>query len=205
MSQGEKVGLSSARTAAESLVSILGPSCDRIEIAGSIRRGAPLVSDIEIVAMPRVGTVEGGDLWGTPVEIDYLAETLYSLRASGALPLRDVESHRKDGSVEIGSRDGDSYKALVWQGFPVDLFLVHDPDSWGLQLCIRTGPAEWSHRLVTDCQKYLRRVKDGYLYRSGKRWPCREERDFFEGIGQAWVEPGDRTADRVSIQAGVQA
>ena len=200
MSQGEKVGLSTARAAAERLVSTLSPSCNRIEIAGSIRRGAPLVSDIEIVAMPSMD-VTSGDLWGTPVEIDMLAEALDSLRASGALQLRDVEIHRKDGSVEIGHRDGTSYKALVFAGFPVDLFIVRDPAQWGVIFTIRTGPAEWSHRLVTDCQKLLRRVEGGYLYRSGQRWPCPEERDFFEGIGQPWVEPAERSAGRVRIQS----
>lgn len=200
MSQGRKVELSIARAAAEELVAALAPACDRVEIAGSIRRGAPLVSDIEIVAIPRMD-VTSGDLWGTPVEIDMLADLLDQLRASGALPLRAVEIHRKDGTVEIGHRDGASYKALEVQGFPVDLFIVHDPAQWGVIYTIRTGPAEWSHRLVTDCQKYLRRVDGGYLYRSGKRVPCPEERDFFEGIGQPWVEPAERNAGRVRIRA----
>jgi len=200
MSQGEKVGIGTARANAERLVSTLSPFCERIEIAGSIRRGAPLVSDIEIVAMPRLD-MESGDIWGTPVEIDMLAETLASLRTSGALPLRDVEIHRKDGTVEIGHRDGDSYKALMFEDMPVDLFIVHDPDQWGVIFTIRTGPAEWSHRLVTDCQKYLRRVEGGYLYRSGQVWPCPTERDFFDGIGQPWIEPSDRAANRVRIEA----
>lgn len=199
MSQGEKVGLSTARAAAERLVSTLSPSCERIEIAGSIRRGAPLVADIEIVAMPRVEVESGGDLWGTPIEVDRLAETLRGLRASGALPLRRMEIHRANGSVDHGQRDGAAYKALVWQGFPVDLFIVHDPAQWGVIFTIRTGPAEWSHRLVTDCKRLLRRVEGGYLYRSGQRWPCPEERDFFEGIGQPWVEPSERSARRVRI------
>lgn len=199
MSQGEKVGLSTARAAAERLVSMLAPACERIAIAGSIRRGAPLVSDIEIVAIPKYA-VESGDLWGTPVEIDQLAERLDSLRASGALPLREVEAHRADGTVEITKRDGRSYKALMFDGFPVDLFIVHDPAQWGVIFTIRTGPAEWSHRLVTDCKKYLRRVEGGYLYRSGQRVPCPEEIDFFRGIGQPWLEPGHRRADLVRIQ-----
>lgn len=66
---------------------------------------------------------------------------------------------------------------------------------------IRTGPAEWSHRLVTECKRLFRRVEGGYLYRSGKVWPCPEERDFFEGIGQPWVEPADRAPGRVRIEA----
>jgi DNA polymerase/3'-5' exonuclease PolX len=201
VSQGEKVGLSTARAAAERLVSILSPACVRIETAGSIRRGVPLVSDIEIVAIPRMDVESGGDLWGTPVEIDQLAERLYSLRSSGALPLRAVEAHRADGSVDITQRDGPSYKALLFEGFPVDLFIVHDPAQWGVIFTIRTGPAEWSHRLVTDCKRLLRRVEGGYLYRSGKVWPCPTEEDFFVGIGQPWIEPADRAPQRVALRA----
>lgn len=201
MSQGEQVGISTARAKAERLVALLSPSCERIEIAGSIRRGKPLVADIELVAVPLVQEETGDDLWGTPRPVDRLDWTLRSLRASGALPLRDVKIQRADGRTEIGRHDGDSYKALVYDGFPVDLFIVRDPDQWGVIFTIRTGPADWSHRLVTDCQRFLRRVEGGYLYRSGQKVPCPEERDFFRLVGQPWVEPQDRRAELVSIQS----
>ena len=38
---------------AENCVAILKPLCERIEIAGSIRRRRPIVGDIEIVCIPR--------------------------------------------------------------------------------------------------------------------------------------------------------
>lgn len=196
MSRGEKVGLSTARAIAERLVSTLRPSCERIEIAGSVRRGVPLVSDIEIVAMPRLVSTVGDDLWSTPVEVDCLVQTLHALRASGSLPLRWISVNRSD----VQHRDGPAYKALSFEGMPVDLFIVRDPDAWGVIFTIRTGPADWSHRLVTDCQKYLRRVEGGHLYRSGQLWPCPTEEAFFDGIGQAWVEPAERSAGRVEIR-----
>lgn len=204
MSQGEPVGISTARNKAERLLSMLSPSCERIEIAGSIRRNKPLIRDIELVAIPRRETRDGGDLWGTQVEVDCLDETLQALRASGALPLRAVENHRADGSVETSQRDGESYKALVFDGMPVDLFIVHPGKAdWGVIFTIRTGPAEWSHRLVTDCQRYLRRVAGGRLYRAGEYVSCPEEADFLAALGQPWVDPADRSADRVAI--GVRA
>jgi len=201
MSQGEAIPLDVARGKAERLVDALRPGCDRIEIAGSIRRGKPLVSDIEIVAMPHMEVEEGEDLWGTPVENDWLDKLLYLMRQSGDLRLRAVENHRKDGRVEVTQRDGPSYKALEFEGFPVDLFIVRDAAQWGVIFTIRTGPADWSHRLVTDCQRFLRRVEGGYLYRSGQRWPCPTEEDFFQGIGQPWVEPSARAPERVAIHA----
>jgi len=161
----------------------------------------PLVSDIEIVVMPRMDLVDGGTLWGGEVRLDRLSETLLGLKQSGALPAREVEVHRASGEVEKQTRLGSAYQALVFMDMPVDLFIVRDIDQWGVIFTIRTGPAEWSHRLVTDCQKFLRRVEGGYLYREGKRWPCPTERDFFDGIGQPWIEPSDRAANRVRIEA----
>lgn len=44
---------SAALKIAEGLVCEFGPYCERVEIAGSIRRGKAEVGDIEIVAVPR--------------------------------------------------------------------------------------------------------------------------------------------------------
>lgn len=200
MSQGSRIPLADARRLADQLRALLESSCAQIEIAGSIRREAPEVADIELVAIPRITSEPGGDLWGTPVEVDHLDLTLGLLDLGGRLRLRRVESHRADGSVTEGQRDGRSYKALEFEGFPVDLFIVRDPAQWGVILTIRTGPADWSHRLVTDCQRFLRRVQGGYLYRAGQVFPCPTERAFFSGIGQPWLEPKHRRADLVRIQ-----
>jgi len=43
-----------ALTIAEQCRKALAPYCERIEIAGSIRRGKPQVKDIELVAMPKM-------------------------------------------------------------------------------------------------------------------------------------------------------
>jgi DNA polymerase/3'-5' exonuclease PolX len=59
--------LERAGTIAENCVAILRPFCERIEIAGSIRRRRPIVGDIEIVCIPRgkemYGFVETVNKW----------------------------------------------------------------------------------------------------------------------------------------------
>jgi DNA polymerase/3'-5' exonuclease PolX len=47
------------------IVEALRPYCERIEIAGSLRREKPMVGDIEIVAIPRRPV----DLFGEPVSM----------------------------------------------------------------------------------------------------------------------------------------
>lgn len=202
MSQGIALPLETAHRVADRLMRELSPACERIAIAGSIRRRKPEVRDIELVAVPRYEDRTGDDLWGTTHSVNLLDERLQALAAAGTLGPRVVEVHRADGTIEESKRDGRAYKALRYQDMPVDLFIVHPGESdWGVIYTIRTGPADWSQRLVTDCQRYLRRVQGGKLYRSGKHVPCPEEEDFFAAIGQRWIDPPDRTAERVRITA----
>ena len=53
MNRDQGMTLAYARDLAEALVELLRPACQRIEIAGSIRRGKARPNDIEIVAVPR--------------------------------------------------------------------------------------------------------------------------------------------------------
>lgn len=55
--------LSEALKIAEAVLKELGPHCERIAIAGSVRRRKPEVKDIEIVAIPKpyeTGLFESG-------------------------------------------------------------------------------------------------------------------------------------------------
>jgi DNA polymerase/3'-5' exonuclease PolX len=205
MSSGTAIPLKNARAVAVELLDRLMPACERGAIAGSIRRQRPEVNDIELVVVPSFQERVGEDLWGTPHEADLLTERLGWMVVAGEIRPRVIEVHRSDGTIEQSHRDGDSYKALEYRGLPVDLFVVRPPADWGVIVTIRTGPADWSHRLVTDCQRYLRCVAGGRLYRSGQYVPCHEELDFFRGIGQEWVEPWERSAERVLIQPRVAA
>ena len=199
MSAGVAIPAVEAREVATHLIGLLAASCNRIEIAGSLRRGKAEVHDIELVATPRYEARDGADLWATTVEVDTLEERVRSLIDMGFVRLRDVESHKQDGSITIGHRDGDSYKALECSGIPVDLFIVRPPADWGVIFAIRTGPGDWNQRIVTDCQKYLRRVEKGRVYRGGKYVPCPEEEDFFAAVGQDFLAPPERHVSKVRI------
>lgn len=182
-----------ASVKAEMLRAALEPACDRIAVAGSIRRRRPEVKDIEIVAVPHIDTVPAG-LWGDPEPVDRLAERIGVMLADPGttLRLRDVEVLRANGTVEHQRRDGDAYKALEYQGVAVDLFIVRPPADWGVLFAIRTGPADYSRRLVTDCQRRFMRVDGGRLLRHGEHVSCPEERDFLAALGEPWRDPWDR-------------
>lgn len=191
MSGGSALRLAEAVAVAEQLVGLLEPACERIEIAGSIRRRMPEVHDIELVAISRREPV--CDIWGNPVpgkETHLLEGLVADLQADGSLSLRDTGA---------GQRNGPAYKALRFRGVPVDLFIVRPPAQWGVIFALRTGPGDWNKRLVTECQAFGRRVKDGQLWVFGKAVPTPEEEDFFREIGQPWVPPHERAPERVQL------
>src|SRR5262245_52210103 len=53
MSTATRMPLTEAVPIAENVYRILAPSCDRITIAGSIRRQRPTIGDVEILCIPR--------------------------------------------------------------------------------------------------------------------------------------------------------
>ncbi len=199
MSSGDPIPYAEALPVAEQLRDLLAPDCERVVIAGSLRRRKALVSDIELVAEARYRE-EASGLWGDAVRVDVLAERVDVLRESGVLSARPVMLHRADGSEELQTRDGPAYKALTFRGLPVDLFVV-DPSrsDFGVILTIRTGPADFSRELVTRCRAWGRRVQGGRLYAHGQYVPCPDERTFLAAVGMPWLEPEERAPERVKL------
>jgi DNA polymerase/3'-5' exonuclease PolX len=158
-------------------VALLQPACERIEIAGSIRRKKTEIGDIEIVCIPLYSF--SPDLFGDPVQEYALTD--------------DVIKAQDWKTVKNGKK----YKQFVLEGgAQLDLFLV-TPETWGLQLLIRTGPADFSHRLVTGrrhggCLPAGWKVKDGRLHGYNGALETTEERDVFAALGMDWIAPEDR-------------
>lgn len=189
---------------AESVVEYLGYGARQIAIAGSLRRRKPEVRDIEIVVEPRFVRRGADDLWATEREADLLEERVTEAINRGTFELRRVETHRRDGSIEYVTKNGPAYKALVAAGIPLDLFIVRPPATWGVIFGLRTGPGDWNTKLVTECRRQDRRVEDGQvLVWRANSWepvPTPTEREFFAAIGQPWIEPHERSVDRVRIR-----
>lgn len=204
MSQGEPIPLREAGPLAESLRHALEPYCERIEVAGSIRRHRPLVNDIELVAIPRIDHDAAQGLFDVgPVSLeahDRLEEAIVKLRKGGLLDLRAIETHRASGDVDLLRKDGPRYKALVYGGLPVDLFIVRPPASWGVVFALRTGPGDWNIKLVTEAARRFRRVREGQVVDIRDQViPTPEEEDFFAAIYQPWVPPHERRPAMVTI------
>jgi DNA polymerase/3'-5' exonuclease PolX len=71
---------------------------------------------------------------------------------------------------------------------------VLPPAQWGALFAVRTGPADFSQRLVTVCKHRGVDMRDGRLVArgSGRDVATPEERDFFQACGLAYLEPWER-------------
>ena len=178
-----------AKGIADGLLEMLRPLCDRIEIAGSIRRGKRRVGDVELVYVPKTRPVL--DLLGEVcAEHNLVDECLSDLLASGRLEKRlNVK-----GSTTWGSKN----KLAVHNpsGLPVDLFATELRYFENYMVC-RTGPAELNQEIA------LRANRKGYTwcpYAGGFRAvegeyiaPMQSEADVFRFVGMDYMSPRARS------------
>lgn len=180
-----------ARRVADALIAELAPLCERIEVAGSIRRGKAEVGDIELMAIPQPVT----DLFGEPLE-----RTEVDWWLDDQVPQGDI------------SKNGPKYKQFMWLDFQVDLFLA-DPRNWGLIFMLRTGPVEFSHAMVTlrtwgGYKPADIMVDGGRVLRRNVTVAVPEERDLFALWGLDYIEPEERDGimeDTVAFRAAFRA
>lgn len=171
---------------AEKIVRFIEPYCQRVVIAGSIRRKDAECGDIDIVAIPKFTEIPS--LLGDPV----------------------LESHMdkcKLSELGILSANGSKLKKFTYrfngEEIPVQIFIVTPPAEFGVVLAIRTGPQQLGVRMVTQNFKpfgYLSAghyVKDGALWTRGSniKVPCPEEEDFlnFLSMPTRYHNPEART------------
>lgn len=189
MSEGTRLPLAEASEIAEDLVALLLPSCERLEVCGSIRRQAPTVGDIDIVAIPRGEPIE--DMFGeTSALADVLSHTLNEL--CGQQVIR--QARRADGAVQGW---GPRLKHAVYQGLKVQVQSV-DPECLGMWMVVRTGPEQFSKWIVTARSAGGGRppgieVRDGFrLYRHGGLVTNPDEQSVFDTYGLAYIPATDR-------------
>jgi len=127
---------------ARELVRVLAPCCEKLIIAGSLRRLKPEVGDIELLYIPRT---ENRPVPGTLFDRkDYDLATLAILELEAAGVLRRRES--TTGTTAFGEKN--KLMLHVASGIPVDFFTA-TRTNWHNYLVCRTGSAENNTRIAT--------------------------------------------------------
>lgn len=147
----------------------LRPYCLRAEIAGSIRRKKAFVKDIEIVAIPK----------------PYSAGLFESGIATVVNKWEKVKGELEYGVTKYTQR-------VLPEGIKLDLFFAEE-NNWGSIFAIRTGSADYSHRVLANgwCRRGFK-SEGGYLLRGGEKFEVKEEKDLFRMIGVPYIEPEER-------------
>lgn len=193
--------LSRAKQIAESLIDAMRPYCEQIEIAGSIRRGAADVKDVEIVVVPfwNYTAKQMDTLFDVALESN-MQNQLFEFWAkhpirSPSLSLRWI----KPGTSEIidwqPKPDGKYWRGLINDEIKLDLFIAR-PENFGIIHLIRTGSAEFSQAVVTHAKRRGTPCVDGFLTENGRNVSTPTERDAFDYLGLEYVEPCKRRDGR---------
>lgn len=172
---------------AEKIKGVLAPFCERIEIAGSIRRARPVVNDIDIVLLPLPGSA---------------AEELRAILRKCAVV--------KDGpqNMVVRSKCGQQIDVRFAHGEIRDL-LTTTPSNWGAQLLCWTGSQEHNIYLNQCAQKMGLMLRAGHALvapggsgraatgdDSQRESPHQEkiiasatEEEIFKALGLDWIPP----------------
>lgn len=180
--------LDKARAVAEKVRAELMEFCDKIEVAGSIRRGKAHVHDIDFVVLLREGARAGLE------------------RRVGRNP-----------STRILTRGNENMTFVLANGLQVDLFFarvaVNDlagyiPGNFGMRMLAMTGSKEHNIFLTEEARKrgfhfhpYRGLMRGGFYaalpaggreYRGGEVFASEEELTILQELGLGWVPPEQR-------------
>lgn len=122
----------------------IGPYCKRFAFAGGLRRRTSDVTDIDLVIDP-ITLVRNKPL---PLFPDHETQG-----EEADLVFEQLEVLKSKGLFQPGKGYADGFKnckLILPEGIKLDISAVRYPAQWGVILALRSGPAEFSHWLVTN-------------------------------------------------------
>jgi DNA polymerase (family 10) len=161
-----ELSLKEAETTAEQIKTAVATHCDKLEIAGSIRRQKPIVHDIDFVAVAK-----------SDADWQKISETLKHMKA------------------KLDCSGNSVIKALLPYNnslFQVDFYRAQ-PSTFGIHLLVRTGSAEHNTWLASLAISKGMRIKysEG-LIKEGTVIAGETEKGVFEALGLPYPLPSQR-------------
>jgi DNA polymerase/3'-5' exonuclease PolX len=200
--------LSTAKKIAVETGNRLLPYCDRLNIAGSIRRAKYEVHDLEIVCQPKWVKTGQVDLFGVDSTEDVVHPEFAKIVASIGLVIKGKPDGRMM-QIELANKHGGMKTVML------DLFMPQPHDYYRIY-AIRTGSADYSAKVITHAwiRKGWRGTPDGLRLEeqcTGTKttndktiWKChvkdpelppawQSEQEFFDWLGIQYLPPNIRT------------
>ena len=171
---------------ARELCGLLKPACERLIVAGSLRRRKADVGDIEILYIPRTEVRQ----------LDLISSGPVCLANEAISAMLDFGLITKRPSVTGSTSWGISNRlALHRSGIPVDFFAA-SLANWHNYLVCRTGSAASNIRIATAAQNMGYRWQPygtGFIHlETGKIFPMESEKAVFDFVHLPYAEPWDR-------------
>lgn len=169
----------------------LEPVCERLIVAGSLRRRKAMVGDVEILFIPKFITV--------PKDMFETEERSAADLKIEALVNQGVLARRRNVNGSEMWGDKNKLAVHVASGMPVDLFRA-TTENWFNYLVCRTGPAESNTRICMAAQDRGWKwnpygagfSQGGPLAGPAKEHAVTSEREVFEFLGLPYLEPEAR-------------
>ena len=178
-----------ALTVANDLCEILRPVCERVIIAGSIRRGKQWVGDVEILYIGKqITQAKPGDMFA--METLSLAQI-----AIEKLLERGMLTKRPNTAGHFTWGDQNKLALHTATGVPVDLFQTTEAN-WFNYLVCRTGSAAHNVTIATRAQQIgwqWNPYSAGFTKLSnGETYAVTSEADLFRFLDMQYKDPKDR-------------
>jgi len=168
--------LGEARYIAERVVHKLVPVCERVLIAGSIRRQRPDVHDIDICCIPKRKPIK--DLFGTIIK---------------HVPIQEFCDQIDSWEKLKGEATG-KYTQRLFEGVKVEISIC-DASTYSIISLIRTGNSDFTHMLMTRALKCGFQQRDGHLWSNEGQIPIHSEEEYFRWLDLPYVPPQLRDAN----------
>lgn len=175
--------LKKANEIALSLQDELSPFCERIAIAGSIRRKRNLVKDIEIVCIPKTQLVEQTDLFSS------MSQEIRSKAFCDA-----VDKFEK---IKGNSEHGKYLQRKNAQGIIFDIFIAN-AQNWGYIKVLRTGSKEFNFIMLNALKREGYECRGGFVWKGNRIVNVTSVRQLFEMANMEYVLPEERERTKVN-------
>lgn len=171
--------LAFAQACGAKLIEWLTPLCERVEIAGSVRRGRVVVSDLDLVIIPK-----------RPVVKNLLGEADGSVNDTAVEIL--ARANRDGWRVLSCGEEIISIETAKPPRVQVDFFFA-TPASWASVLLCRTGSKEHNVWLCSAAIKRGLHWKPNVGLMLGTEvLRAESEREIYERLGLSFIEPAAR-------------